>query len=103
MAELKLEIDPFRSSFPLGCAADPRRALTRADGLNPPATSTGGDAPSEVAAAVGPSGRDREGAFDGEEMVVDARLSARSEEDNSLDRVRLIFFDGDCPMMGEGE
>ena len=29
------------------------------------------------------------------EMVVDARLSARSEVDNSLDRVRLIFLDGD--------
>ena len=37
------------------------------------------------------SGRDTD---PGDEMVVDASESARSDADSSLDRVRPIFFDG---------
>ena len=39
--------------------------------------------------------------FEDGEIVVDARLSARSDAESSLDRVRLIFLDGVCPIVGD--
>ena len=44
-----------------------------------------------------PSGRISEG---GDEMVVLDSESARSDADSSLDRVLLIFLDGELPMLG---
>ena len=94
LTELKLETEPLRSSFPLTCC--PFLALVRAGVLNaPPPTSIGGDAPGDVTGEEdGPSGREREGGFVEEDMVVLDKLSAKSEADNSLDRVRAIFLDG---------
>lgn len=61
MAELKLDIEPFRSPFLVG----PLRALIRAGVLNPPSpTLTGGEAPGGATGEDGPSGREREEGFD---------------------------------------
>ena len=88
IAELKLDTDPVRFSF----AVD---FLTLAGVEKPPCiTSMGGDAVDAVPFVEGASGRIKEVALSWEEMVVLARLSAKSEAESSWDRVRPIFLEG---------
>jgi hypothetical protein len=82
LAEEKLEMELARSSF------RPRRLPARGV-LAPPDMSMGDE-------LVGEEGRWRLG---GEDMVVLAIESARSDVDSSFDRVRIIFFEGDWPML----
>lgn len=87
VAEEKLDTLPFRS-FARDFRADALGVLRLL-----PETSMGEVVGDELA----PSGRISEG---GDEMVVLESESARSEADSSLDRVRLIFLDGELPMLG---
>jgi hypothetical protein len=98
VAELKLDILPFRSSFDLVPLLVPiRDGVVKLPGPEP-LTSIG---EVEEIGDEGPSEREveRDGAISDMEVVL--RLSARSLAESSFERVRPIFLDGVWPMLGE--